>query len=634
MLRFLRTLRNLRPSQILWRFLYRLERSFPANPRRYSYPDDRIPSLRADFPAIPPIHTIEPDEVTVQEISRGVFRHINRSYTVGRDQPDWRLGPCSTDRLWTVTLHYHEWAYRLAQAAGGTGAHGPEAGGLFRHYVDDWIETCRMETPGACELAWNAYAIATRIGWWVRSRQLINDPDVIAGPGFRDRFLRSLWQQTSYLHKHLEYDLRANHLLRDAVGLVWAGRFFDEPEAREWSRTAARIALEQAAEQVLPDGGHFERSPMYHIHVMEDFLLLALLLEEPDDRKMLQEVWRRMADYLTWCRHPDGEIPLLNDAALNSACSPQEMLSAPLHKYGAVFLSTHGSVPASLPGAPGEETGTEAGATRSEMAYVNVSPYLRQRALRQRKWIGLDVSTAPKHGGRLFPDFGLFAWHGDPWTIFFDVGQIGVTYQLGHAHADTLAIEASFRGERFLVDPGTWAYDLDARREYDRSTAAHNTVCVDGLNSSEVWHIFRCGRAAHPCNVQVQMDSSGFKAGAAHTGYAHLPGRPVLTREVILHDNGRLEIIDRCAGKGVHNLTGGWLLDPRWTAENAGSAWRVSTPACGAVRVQIEGPRSLELSECSRWYHPEFGTESTTTRLQWAYEGPLQVEVTTIFAPG
>ena len=36
----------------------------------------------------------------------------------------------------------------------------------------------------------------------------------------------------------------------------------------------------------------------------------------------------------------------------------------------------------------------------------------------------------------------------------------------------------------------------DERRRYDRSTAAHNTVSIDGTDSSEVWQIFRVGRRA------------------------------------------------------------------------------------------------------------------------------------------
>ena len=110
----------------------------------------------------------------------------------------------------------------------------------------------------------------------------------------------------------------------------WLGRavFFGGPEPREWLQAAAALAISQAKEQVLADGGHFERSPMYHVHAMEDFLTLGVLVEEPVARESIRDTWRSMAEFLTWVRHPDGRIPLFNDGALNGAACPQEMLAA------------------------------------------------------------------------------------------------------------------------------------------------------------------------------------------------------------------------------------------------------------------------------------------------------------------
>jgi hypothetical protein len=621
----------------MWRILAHVKNGLPPNPDRWSFPSPGAPSLRTDFPAFVPLaRHCEFSGSLVKRLSQGVFEHLNRSYSLGRDHPDWRLGPIEVDRLWTITLHYHKWAYDLMRIAavghsrsisptgeepnplavpacngrvrrgdpkgydeegavppfhkGGPGGIGGLAADLFRDYIDDWITNCGLEKPGARALAWYPYTIATRIGWWARSCTCplnsfyLEGREELSAPGwgtfldtdFRKRFLRSLWQQAGYLRHHLERDLRANHLLRNAVGLAWAGRFFDEPEAQEWLRTAEQTALEQAKEQVLPDGGHFERSPMYHIHVMGDFLVLGHLLEMPVARNAMREAWERMAGCLAWMRHPDGQIPLLNDSALNSACTPGEML---------------------------------------DLAQT----------------IDCQIRADSRQGGKLFPDFGIFAWHGDPWTVFFDVGPVGVQYQLGHAHADTLTVEASYSGRRFLVDPGTCAYDLDGRRHYDRSTAAHNTVCVDGQNSSEVWHIFRCGRTSAVRNIHVETHGSGFRAIAEHTGYRYLPGKPTVQREIV-QDPRCLIITDRCAGKGVHRLTGGWLLDPQWTAQDTARGWHVSTTEGRAVRVSIEGPPGLSLNTSFRPYHPEFGLECMTTRLEWAVEGVLPEAVTTIFA--
>src|SRR5262249_46848573 len=160
-----------------------------------------------------------------------------------------------------------------------------------------WITRCALGTAGARDLAWNAYAIATRLTWWIRCYQRLGSRWREWGE-FERGFLASLWLQAGYLRDHLEWDLRANHLMRDAFGLAWVGRFFDESQAREWLKMATRLAVEQAAEQVLCDGGYFERSPMYHLHVMEDLLSLSLLVEDAEARDRLRDAWRRMAEFL------------------------------------------------------------------------------------------------------------------------------------------------------------------------------------------------------------------------------------------------------------------------------------------------------------------------------------------------
>jgi uncharacterized heparinase superfamily protein len=475
--------------------------------------------------------------------------------------------------LWTVELHYHSWAYILACAAATADDESAQATQLFHDYLSDWMERCSLGIAGARELAWNAYAIATRLGWWIRCYRLLGAARLGESPGFAAEFLRSFWQQAAYLHDHLEWDLRGNHLLRDAVGLALAGRFFDEPQASSWLRTATGLAVEQAKEQVLPDGGHFERSPMYHVDVMEDLLSLSALLQDPGARAQIREAWKCMAEWLAWMRHPDGQIPLLNDAALNGAWSPQRML---------------------------------------EMAGS----------------LGVALDAAPRRGGRHFAETGIAVWHSDLWTIFADVGPVGPDYQPGHAHADTLALECSWHSRRLFVDPGTHSYDKDDRRRYDRSTRAHNTVCVDGQDSSEVWHIFRVGRRAYPRNVNVEF-SGGMNLVASHNGYYHLPGHPQHVRRVSVGNGGHLVVTDRVDGKGRHRVEGGWLLAPDWTVASVGGGWAVSDGR-NTLRVTTTGPADLRLFEEERPYHPEFGREVMANRLCWTIEAELPLEITTV----
>jgi uncharacterized heparinase superfamily protein len=521
-----------------------------------------------DFPDVP---LVQPagfcGRDVVAGLAVGVFRHLNQERTLGRDSTDWLLGPRTADRLWIITLHYHAWLYALAEAATRKQTNAAQATELLRSYLANWLRRCALDQPGARELAWNAFAVATRIGWWVRTYRTLAPGSL--GP----EFLASLWQQATYLHDHLEWDLRANHLLRDAVGLAWAGRFFAEPQARQWLTTAAQLARQQTREQVLPDGGHFERSPMYHLQIMEDLSALICLLEDPAAVGDLRSAWSKMAEFLRWVQHPDGNIPLLNDAADNGAACPGDMLAL------------------------GDR--------------LEASPQ----------------QTASAKGGRHFSDTGLAVWHGGLWSVFFDVGPVGPNYQPGHAHADTLTIECSFRGQQLFVDPGTFAYDNDERRCYDRATASHNTVSIDGEDSSEVWHIFRMGRRALPMEVQVRFDNS-MEATAGHTGYHHLPGRPSHRRTVRIDEPGALVIHDRAEGSGIHHLQGGYLLTPEWSVSDAAEGWRLASQD-RQVRVVVTGPAGIRRSQRTAWYHPEFGREQNTQRLEWSYEGPLPVEVRT-----
>lgn len=569
---YYRSARSIRLSQLLWRVRYRLERRRRVGPQvalRWRWPKSRLPRICDNFPNVLVTHVKESGAETVAGLRHGEFRFLNQSHRLGCQLPDWRLGTIAQDRLWTITLHYHAWAYALAcEATQGTNA--DEAMGLFRHYLSDWLSRCVLELPGTRELAWNAYAVATRLTWWIRCYRRLG-AHWSDGGRFEYDFLASLWQQAAYLHDHLEWDLRGNHLLRDAVGLAWAGRFFKEDRARVWLKTATRLAVEQAEEQVLSDGGHFERSPMYHLHVMEDLLSLALLVEEPQARIQLRDTWRRMAEFLAWMRHPDGDLALFNDGELQGAHALDGMLRA------------------------------------SES-------------------LGMVIDPTPRRGGAFFPRTGLMVWHGDPWTIFFDVGPVGPDYQPGHAHADTLTVECSFLGRRLFVDAGTYAYDLDDRRRYDHSTAAHNTVGVDGQDSSEVWHIFRVGRRAYPRDVAVSFTAGGLRATASHTGYDHLPGRPRHTRCLDLGADGRLVIADTIEGRRRHRLNGGFLIGPGWTATAVASGWML-TNGGSRVRLTVRGTNGVQLYEERRPYHPEYGREIECLRLSWRLEGDLPVEI-------
>ena len=573
-----RTIQHLRWSQIAARLERTSRRRFPMSSAVWQRSThEEIPACVAshEFPSVPPFRHAELEDESLIELLRdGKFRHLHQTESLGRELPDWRLGVQPRSRLWTITLHYHAWAYQLARIVHDGGPLAAEAEVLLAHYLGDWLLRCDQSVPGAEDLAWNPYAIATRLPAWIRLYFLLQEQFFANRPAFRTRFLSSLYRQAEHLAANLEWDLRANHLLRDAVGLAWVGRFFQGAQARRWLHTATRLAREQVREQVLPDGGHFERSPHYHLEAMHDFLELALLLQEVSVIDELRAKWMSMAEYCTWLRHPDGFCPQLNDSA---------------------------------------------GVQSAEM-------------LRLGEHLGIAIDPQPRRGGRHFSDTGLVVWSGSRWTLFFDVAEVGPDYQPGHAQADTLTIECSLNEHRLFVDPGCHSYDLDERRQYDRSTAAHNTVCIDDSDSSEVWHIFRVGRRARPRVLEMKLAADRIRVCASHNGYDHLSGSPTHTRALTTEQNGELRIEDLIDGRGIHDVAGGFLLAPEWHAEPTAHGWMVTNGATTA-RVCLEADRPVTRSIQRRPIHPDYGVEQETNRLAWTHRGELPIRVVVRIEP-
>jgi uncharacterized heparinase superfamily protein len=193
-------------------------------------------------------------------------------------------------------------------------------------------------------------------------------------------------------------------------------------------------------------------------------------------------------------------------------------------------------------------------------------------------------------------------------VVLFDAALIGPDYQPGHAHADTLSFELSIRGRRTLVNSGTSTYESGALRAWQRSTAAHNTADVDGLDSSEVWSAFRVARRARPVGVE-KRDS--FAAGA-HSGYRRLAD-PVTHRRRLDLDTKVLTVADTFEGRAEHDVRLFFHLQP---------------DADAAIHLDPKLSRTVERTH---WY-PAFNTSIPNRTIIGSWRGRCPVSFITRIA--
>jgi len=379
--------------------------------------------------------------------------------------PDWSAPGLSL--LWQYNLHYFRYLPLLRDEE-------------RLQLCEDWSEN----NPVGKTVGWYPYPTSLRIVNWCKAG--MNTPELLA----------SLYRQAAYLYRNLEFHCLGNHLLENAKALLFAGYYLQAGEARAWIDKALRILRHEIPEQILADGGDFERSPMYHAIVLEAILdILNIIPPEHPDRPLLADAAARMSDFLLSVTHPDGNIALLNDATQEVAAPTAELLDY-AHRV----------------------TGHQA----------------------QKK--------------SSFPETGYFIHDRPEVYLIIDGGPIAPDYVPAHAHADIFSYELTLRGRPVVVDTGVYEYAPGPLREMVRKTAAHNTVSVDGVDQAECWHSFQVGRRWPPRDVSYSMEGDVAHFSGTFDGYARLIGDAICHRRSITSDARKrtIEVTDDVQGRGIH----------------------------------------------------------------------------------
>jgi hypothetical protein len=539
-LRFWNTVRWLKPVQVYGRVRFRLSKPTP---------DLRpAPALRAAVGA-----WVTPARRERSLVSPSQFCFLNEERDLDlHGWDDKRLA-----KLWRYNQQYFDDLCAF-DATERTEWH--------RALIARWMREC----PPGQGTAWEPYPTSLRIVNWIKWLRAGNEPV----PGMLD----SLAAQTRFLTKRLEWHLLGNHLFVNAKALVVAGLAFDGPEADAWREAGWRILRAEIPEQILADGGQFERSPMYHALAVEDMLDLMNAMRAwpricaPADESAVTTRIDAMLSFLRGVCHPDGDVSFFNDSATGVAPVLSE-----IEGYAA-RLGLRAVVPVGAP---------------------------------------VDTPVCATH----FPASGFARLEVGDAVAIVDVGDIGPDYLPGHAHADTLSFELSIQGRRALVNSGVSQYGLGPERLRQRGTAAHNTVTIDGADSSEVWGGFRVARRARVSAVSVTATSTSARTEGTHDGFLRLSGGSTHARAWNLGSDQSLVVTDS---------VGAWQRsESHW---HFAPGFSLSLGPEPGVLCASDGRITLKLvAEGAEWrpaeskYSPRFGVSLPNAKAVARFSGPMAV---------
>jgi uncharacterized heparinase superfamily protein len=488
------------------------------------------------------VRPIEDYDQQLRDLINQRFTFLNRSLEI--NQIDWNRRYES--HLWNYQLHYFNYAVPAARAFAERSDE--SAWRACRKSIVSWIEGARIgESDG-----WDPYPVSLRAVNWIYAYSLVARRH--DDRPFLEIWRTSIYRQLDFLRSHLEYQHLANHLLKNVKALLVGGLFFDNTE---WLSKGESLLWREFEEQVLEDGGHYERSPMYHAQVLIDFLECYALLRACDrvpKNGAIESRLRAMSRFLDAMSYPDGTLALFNDSANTEECRPKPILE-----------------------------------TSARIAGIHENSHVFS-----------------------FSKTGYYVWGScdEREKIIVDAGPPSAGYNSAHAHCDLLSYELWFESKPFIVDSGVHGYGEDRFREYSRSTRAHNTVIFDGREQSEVWGTFRMARRAQVVSVEVEGDEQSWRFRAKYRPY--YDSRVIHERHIEREASGRWYFTDRLAGGDAERATSFIHLHPDVQVEPRDGL----SVTCKSGRTQVliepfgaEGLKIIKGGEApiQGWYFPDFG---------------------------
>jgi len=515
--------------------------------------------------------------------------------------------------LWEPSRHLE--LVTLALAWRATGEQRYAAGA--RLLLESWFDQC----PYPQGVHWtSSLELAVRLLNWAFAWQLLGGADCPLfkgddGARFQRRWLDNIYQHCHFIRGYFSRHSSANnHLFGEYMGLFVASvQWPCWPESARWEALARRGLEVEALKQNTEDGVNKEQA-IYYQHEVMDMMLLCHhigLANGAGFSPAYLERLARLADFVAALMDVGGNVPMTGDA------DDAQMVRLSYEQGWSPYRSLLASC-ALLFGR---------GDFKRKAGHLDDKNRWLFGADGARRWAALPEATEEKPV-MAFPQGGYyllgkeFGKAGEV-RLVADCAPLGYLSIAAHGHADALSFTLSVAGEELLTDPGTYAYHTQkAWRDYFRSTAAHNTVEVDGEDQSEIGGNFMWLRKAqarlraHTPQGEVQIFEG------EHDGYTRLQD-PVLHRRKIEFDSNRQCIVvkDILECRGNHAVALHWHF---------GETCRVGSDAAGVevigqrsrLRMQCDFGGRAELLRCSEapiggWISRRFDEKAGITTAVW-----------------
>jgi hypothetical protein len=524
------------------------------------------------------------DLAVAEAICVGRFTHAGVTLDLGVE-PDWASRALPPDAEWRIEWSKFYYGLDLAHAYRETGDERyPRA---WVQLVRSWIE----QVPVGFD---SSDVTARRVQNWIYAwDSFASASHPFALPqGFDDELLASIAAQLAHLRENLTPE--RNHRTLELYALFIAALALPQLDTNGALLDFSIAELHRnLLTDIRPDGVHREHSTHYHMLVLRSFLgarenarRFGLSFPEGFDEHL-----ERACDFAMHCHRPDGTIPALSDSDTGSYTDILALAADIFERPDYLYVATSGA-----------------------------------------------RGVQPKHRNVEFPDGGYFIqrsrWNAtdesfsDARFLIFDAGALG---DGGHGHYDLLSIEIAARGRPLVVDPGRYTYSEHGEnwRRWFKGTAAHNTVCIDGLDQTP----YRCGKPKGKTAQGRLLERLCAPDFDALCGVADSPAYEVRhTRRVFFIACEYWLIVDQLSGERPHRYDLRFhLAQEAWQQTRVESNGTNDVVRAPGVALVFDAARSPQLE--AGWIAPVYGVKVPAPVVSVVAEGETDSCFFTLVVP-
>ncbi len=400
----------------------------------------RLPTLRMGVPDAPAVPVRDPWPGDPARGARLLKGELTLAGAVRILKPGAWADPAGQPVL---RAHAHGFAWMRDLRVIGTDAARMRA----RALVGDWIDAGHTDP-----IAQRPDVAGNRIAAWLGHYDFFA---ASADDEFRQRMMWRLVQDARILSAAMPAEEQDGRALTALKGLIAAAIAI--PEHAPFLHRALRFLPQEIGRQILPDGGHIERSPAAHLAALKDLIEIRALLHvgAAVAPGALGAAIDRLSLALRTLRHGDGGLALFN----GTRDEPTSLIELVLGQAGRA-----GRAPAAL------------------------------------------------------PDTGFHRLQAGPTVLIVDAGAPPAPGQDRLSHAGTLSFELSLGRERLVVNCGAAPIGATAWTDAARSTAAHSTLTIADTSSSELKPA-ALGRRPEKLGVERQEANGAHWLEASHDGW-------------------------------------------------------------------------------------------------------------------